>query len=151
MDLFSYLLGKKAGTKQPTIATEITSNSTNDEVAGAKAVYDFAQVEDITSQVSFTPNNDVTVVDFKAYKSEVSVSIVMTCRYPLNNAGVISLGTFNLSPIFTCYGSGTGYNSNDNKVTFTGARITTDGTLSVITTASTTQAGFGINFPISSD
>lgn len=34
------------GTMMPTIATSITSSSTNDEVAGAKAVYDYATPKD---------------------------------------------------------------------------------------------------------
>lgn len=129
------------------IATSITSSSTNNEVAGAKAVYDFAQTEDITSQVTFTPESGVTESGRTVYKRGSIITLILTCNYNTRSASIFSLGTLSLTPMYQSYGVGTSY---DNSAGTFGAfgRINTSGVVTAITTGTSYQVTFNIDFPL---
>ena len=77
------------GTMLPTIATSITSSSTNDEVAGAKAVYD---LNNNLSLISVNNSARLTInvpAAWSAVKLNLDNTTVTTGDYTLSNGAVI--------------------------------------------------------------
>lgn len=129
------------------IATSITSSSTNDEVAGAKAVYDFSQAEDITNQVTFTLESGITEMSRTVYKRGNIITLILGCQYSSRSAGLFSLGTLSLTPIYQSYGVGTSFEYNVGTFGAYG-RINTSGVVTAITTGTSYQVTFNIDFPL---
>lgn len=91
------------GTMVPAVATSITSSSTNDEVAGAKAVYDSAlQVEEITSLLTYTMSSGKTMSSFSAFRAGGFLMLSATVTYTSTTDKVVELFTLtNISDIMT--------------------------------------------------
>lgn len=131
---------------KPTIATSITSSSTNSEIAGAKAVYDNAlKTADITNSISYTAEAGVTVSTFEVYKTGSLVTLHVACSYA-STSGVKQLMTIsNLLPLVKSYGGGTVYGTGGAKITL--GRIDVDGIVSTLGIGTThEQTDFAIVF-----
>lgn len=105
------------------------------------------QIEDITNQVTFTAESEITELGRTVYKQGNTITLVLTCQYASRSAGVFSLGTLSLTPLYQCYGVGTGYRATVGTFGAFG-RINTSGVVTAITTSDTQQVTFNIDFPL---
>ena len=140
------------GSSVPTIATSITSSSTNTEVAGAKAVYDNAiAFEDISSSITYTPASGATINTFTAYKQGNKILLIISATFSTAQyIGITPICTISgATPLMQCYGMGTSYLSTGNPATvFCAGRLQTNGTISAIANASFRDVTFNIEFPL---
>lgn len=91
------------------IATTIDSTSTNSEVAGAKAVYDFANTAytDVTSQYTFTSQSGYTVNAFHIYKmGNTPLHTIALDLIGSMVSGENFIGTTSCKPVDAFFGSG---------------------------------------------
>ena len=95
----------------PQIATEINSSSTNDEVAGAKAVYDLTSVvEDITDQITYTKASGMTISAFNVKRVGGIMIINFTATYTSTSSKFFDIMTLtNISELATTSGFGRTY------------------------------------------
>lgn len=108
------LSGNKAGSDlnlvgTGDIATTIDSTSTNSEVAGAKAVYDFANTTyvDVTSQYTFSAQSGYTVNSFHIYKmGNTPLHTIALDLIGNMVSGENFVGTTSCTPVDAFFGSG---------------------------------------------
>lgn len=97
---------------RPPIATEITSSSTNTEVAGAKAVYDFANTvyREVTSQYTFTKSSTNLILNsWHVYKMGNTPLHMINIDLRSSSdiaSGETFVGTTNCLPVYSFYGAG---------------------------------------------
>ena len=134
------------------LQSSIPATGNNNDVANINAIRNYvnAPMEDITSQVTFTTESGITVSELTVYKKSNTITLHLQCQYSEKQAGVITLGTLSITPLYQCYGIGTGYvyENNTHKTTIAGGRINTSGTIAGITSYATSQVGFNIEFPL---
>ena len=108
-----------AGLIRPTIATDISSTSTNDEVAGAKAVYDFVNTPiDLSSAITYTASTGITIQSFKVTKVGGIFLISIQFGTTATTNKMVDIVTLtNVDNIITTVGSARTYGSPANSTT----------------------------------